>query len=332
MTDADGGVGGVDLYIGGVEHAVLHLLYARFWHKVLYDLGHVSGPEPFQRLFNQGYIQAYAFQDSRGIYVEAEEVVERDGGFFFGEGEAAEEVTRSYGKMGKSLKNSVTPDDMYEDYGADTLRLHEMFMGPLDQDRVWDTTAVVGSHRLLQRVWRNVIDEETDAVTVVDEPAGDDLRRVLHRTIAEVGADMDGLRFNTAIAKITELNNELTKADGPTPREVAEPLVLMLAPLVPHVAEELWARLGHETSVVYEAFPTADPSLLVEDTVEVPVQVNGKVRARVTVPAGADDDAMRQAALADPKVAELVGDEEPRKVIVVPEQAGQHRPLTGDGR
>lgn len=318
MHDGDGGVGGVDLYIGGVEHAVLHLLYARFWHKVLYDLGHVSGPEPFQKLFNQGYIQAYAFQDARGIYVEAEEVVERDGNFFIDQGDGEEPVTRSYGKMGKSLKNSVTPDDMYEDYGADTLRLHEMFMGPLDQDRVWDTTAVIGSHRLLQRVWRNVIDEETDAVTVVDQPADEAMRRVLHRTIAEVAADMDGLRFNTAIAKITELNNELTKLGGPTPREVAEPLVLMLAPLVPHVAEELWARLGHDTSVVYETFPAADPSLLVDDTVEVPVQVNGKVRARVTVAAGADDDAMRQAALADPKVAELVGDEEPRKVIVVP--------------
>ncbi len=318
MSDGAGGIGGVDLYIGGVEHAVLHLLYARFWHKVLYDLGHVSGPEPFQRLFNQGYIQAYAFQDERGIYVEAEEVVERDGGFFFGDGDEAKPVTRSYGKMGKSLKNSVTPDDMYEEYGADTLRLHEMFMGPLDQDRVWDTTAVIGSHRLLQRVWRNLVDEETNDLTVVDEPASDELRRILHRTMAEVAADMDGLRFNTAIAKITELNNELTKVEGPTPREVAEPLVLMLGPLVPHVAEELWSRLGHETSVVYQPFPTADANLLVEDSVEIPVQVNGKVRARVTVAAGADDDTLRQAALADPKVAEMVGDDEPRKVIVVP--------------
>ncbi|MGI9624928.1 MAG: leucine--tRNA ligase, partial [Acidimicrobiales bacterium] len=199
MTDADSGVGGVDLYIGGVEHAVLHLLYARFWHKVLYDLGHVSGPEPFQRLFNQGYIQAYAFQDSRGIYVEAESVIERDGGFFLDD----QPVTRSYGKMGKSLKNSVTPDDMYEEYGADTLRLHEMFMGPLDQDRVWDTTAVVGSHRLLQRVWRNLVDEDTGDLRVADIEPSDDLLRHLNQTIQAVGADMDGLRFNTAIARIT---------------------------------------------------------------------------------------------------------------------------------
>ena len=314
MTDTGGRVGGVDLYIGGVEHAVLHLLYARFWHKVLFDLGHVSGPEPFQRLFNQGYIQAYAFQDERGIYVDAERVEERDGGFFFD----GEPVVRSYGKMGKSLKNSVTPDDMYEDYGADTLRLHEMFMGPLDQDRVWDTTAVVGSHRLLQRVWRNLVDEDSGDLLVSDEPADDDLRRALHQTIAAVRSEMDGLRFNTAIARITELNNELTKSAGPTPREIAEPLVLLLSPLVPHISEELWSMLGHPDSVVYATFPEADESLLVADTVEVPVQVNGKVRSRVVVAADADQASMQAAAMADERIAEMVGDAEPRKVIVVP--------------
>ncbi|MEM8925394.1 MAG: leucine--tRNA ligase [Actinomycetota bacterium] len=312
MIDPDGGVGGVDLYIGGVEHAVLHLLYARFWHKVLFDLGHVSGPEPFQRLFNQGYIQAYAFQDERGIYVEASEVTETDGAFFHD----GQPVTRSYGKMGKSLKNSVTPDDMYTEYGADTLRLHEMFMGPLDQDRVWDTTAVVGSHRLLQRVWRNLVDEDSGKLMVDDAAAPDGLRRLLHRTIAEVRADMDGLRFNTAIAKITELNNELTKAEGPTPREVAEPLTLMLAPLVPHIAEELWSLLGHETSVVYAPFPVADEALLVDENVEIPVQVKGKVRARITVPADVADDDLQAVALADPAIAALL-EGEPRKVIVV---------------
>ncbi|MEM9131663.1 MAG: leucine--tRNA ligase [Actinomycetota bacterium] len=316
MSDADGRVGGVDLYIGGVEHAVLHLLYSRFWHKVLFDLGHVSGPEPFQKLFNQGYIQAYAYQDARGIYVDAEEVEEHDGAFLHD----GRPVTQSYGKMGKSLKNSVTPDDMYESYGADTLRLHEMFMGPLDQDRVWDTSAVVGSQRLLQRVWRNLVDEETGEVTVVDAPASDDLRRVLHRTIEQVRSDMDGLRFNTAIAKITELNNELTKAEGPTPREVAEPLVLMLAPLVPHIAEELWAMLGHDDTVVYTPFPEADPALLVDESIEMPVQVNGKVRTRITVDAEAGDDAVQAAALGDARIAELVGDGEPRKVIVVPKK------------
>ncbi len=314
MTDAAGGIGGVDLYIGGVEHAVLHLLYARFWHKVLYDLGHVSGPEPFQRLFNQGYIQAYAYQDARGMYVDAADVEERGGDWYLG----AEPVTRVYGKMGKGLKNSVTPDDMYVEFGADTLRLHEMFMGPLDQDRPWDTSAVVGSHRLLQRVWRNVIDEDTGELVIDDGEVDDDLLRLLHRTIAGVGDDMAGLRYNTAIAKITELNNALTKRPGPTPRAVAEPLVLMLGPLVPHIAEELWARLGHETTIVYEPFPTADERLLVAARVEIPVQVNGKVRARIEVAADADEAAMRATALADGRIGELLGEAEPRKVIVVP--------------
>ncbi|MDH3227218.1 MAG: leucine--tRNA ligase, partial [Thermoleophilia bacterium] len=242
MTDAHGGIGGVDLYVGGVEHAVLHLLYARFWHKVLYDLGHVSGPEPFQRLFNQGYIQAAAYQDARGVYVDAHAVEERDGEFLY-EGQP---VTRTFGKMGKSLKNSVTPDEMYARFGADTLRLYEMFMGPLDQDRPWETRSVTGSMRLLQRVWRNVVDEDTGELTVSDEEPSEGLLRVLHRTIDAVRSDMGALRFNTAIARITELNNELTKLDGPTPRAVAEPLVRMLGPLVPHIAAELWERLGQE--------------------------------------------------------------------------------------
>ena len=314
MTDADGRVGGVDLYVGGVEHAVLHLLYARFWHKVLYDLGQVSGPEPFQRLYNQGYIQAAAYQDSRGIYVEAEEVEERDGSFYF----EGDEVTRNFGKMGKSLKNSVTPDDMYAAYGADTLRLYEMFMGPLDQDRPWETKSVIGSHRLLQRVWRNLVDEENGTITVAELEPGDALRRLTHRTIDAVAEAMEGLRFNSAIARITELNNELTKVEGPAPAEVADALVRMLGPLVPHVAEELWERLGNEGSVVYAEFPTADPSLLVDDTVEVPVQVNGKVRSRIDVAADADPEAMQAAALADSRIAELVAGKELRKVIAIP--------------
>jgi len=315
MTDPTGGVGGVDLYVGGVEHAVLHLLYARFWHKVLHDLGHVSGPEPFQRLINQGYIQAAAFQDERGVYVPADEV----------EGSAAEgftfngaPVTRSFGKMGKSLKNSVTPDDMYAAYGADTLRLYEMSMGPIDQDRPWETRSVIGSHRLLQRVWRNLVDETSGDITVVDTAPSDELRRLLHRTIDGVRSDMDALRFNTAIAKITELNNELTKSSEPTPREVADAMVRMLAPLVPHIAEELWAMLGGHDSVTRAEFPEADPALLVDDTVELPVQVNGKVRGRIVVSADAHNDAVTEAALAEPNVAAHVDGREIRKAIVVP--------------
>ena len=315
MTDPTGGTGGVDLYVGGVEHAVLHLLYARFWHKVLHDLGHVSGPEPFERLINQGYIQAAAFQDSRGVYVAADEV---EGSAKEGFTHDGSPVTRTFGKMGKSLKNSVTPDDMYEAYGADTLRLYEMSMGPIDQDRPWETRSVIGSHRLLQRVWRNLVDESTGELTVGDAPASDELRRLLHRTIDGVRADMDALRFNTAIAKITELNNELTKADSPTPREAAEALVKMLSPLVPHLAEELWEKLGGEASVTRAEFPNADPAMLIDDTVELPVQVNGKVRARITVAAGAPDTEVIKLALAEPNVATHVDGRELRKSIVVP--------------
>jgi leucyl-tRNA synthetase len=309
--------GGVDLYVGGVEHAVLHLLYARFWHKVLYDLGHVSTPEPFARLFNQGYIQAPAFTDARGVYVEASEVVERDGQFFLGD----EPVNREFGKMGKSLRNVVTPDDMYRDYGADTLRLYEMFMGPLDASRPWSTADVTGVHRFLQRLWRNVIDEETGEVIVDDTPADDETRRILHRTIAAVGADMAELKFNTAIARLFECNNRLTQVvaqRGRAPREVVVPLVLMLAPLSPHIAEELWARLGHDESLAYEPFPQADDAYLSADTVEVAVQVNGRVVSRVTVAADADEATHEAAARADGKVAAALEGKTVRRVVVVP--------------
>ncbi|MFT7473382.1 MAG: leucyl-tRNA synthetase [Verrucomicrobiales bacterium] len=306
--------GGVDLYVGGVEHAVLHLLYSRFWHKVLYDLGHVSTPEPFKRLINQGYIQAHAFVDDRGMYVEAADVVEAADGYAYQGGA----VTREYGKMGKSLKNSVTPDDMYRDYGADTLRLYEMFMGPIDQDRPWETKSVVGSQRLLQRIWRNLVDEDTGELTVADIGVSDDLNRSLNRTIDAVQGAMDALSFNTSIARITELNNELTKLDGPTPTVVANALVRLIAPLVPHIAEELWSKMGHESSVVYADFPTADPAWLVDDELEIPVQIKGKLRSRITIAADADAATMQAAALADPRIAELLEGLEVRKVIVIP--------------
>ena len=318
MADPEpGGVGGVDLYVGGVEHAVLHLLYARFWHKVLYDLGHVSGLEPFKRLINQGYIQAYAFKDDRGVYVPAEEV---EGSLQKGFLHDRQPVTRELGKMGKSLKNSVTPDDMYASYGADTLRLYEMFMGPIDQDRPWETRSVVGSQRVLQRVWRNMVDEETGELRVSDDLPDDDLLRLLHRTIDGVRSDMEGMRFNTAIAKLTELNNELTRRGTGAPREVAAVMVRMLAPLVPHFAEELWHRLHGEgaDSVMRAEFPAADPALLVEEIIEVPVQVNGKVRGRVRIAADAGEDTAVEAALAEPNVAAHVGGRELRMQLYVP--------------
>jgi len=307
--------GGVDLYVGGVEHAVLHLLYARFWHKVLFDLGYVTSSEPYRRLFNQGYIQAYAYTDSRGVYVPADEVEERDGEYFHN----GERVNREYGKMGKSLKNSVAPDEICDDYGADTLRVYEMSMGPLDQSRPWATKDVVGAHRFLQRVWRAAIDEETGAVRVTDAEPAEDTLRALNRTIEGVSDDYAHLRDNTAIAKLIEYTNHLTKTypDG-APRTAVEPLVSMLAPVAPHLAEELWSRLGHSESLAHGPFPVAEEKWLVEDSVEYPIQVNGKVRSRITVPADAKPDAIEAAALADEKIVELLAGAAPRKVIVVP--------------
>jgi leucyl-tRNA synthetase len=320
--DQDGPVGardtgGVDLYVGGVEHAVLHLLYARFWHKVLHDLGHVSSEEPFRRLVNQGYISAYAYTDERGFYVPAAEVEEKDGRFFH-EGRP---VDREYGKIGKSLKNMVTPDEMIGAYGADTFRVYEMSTGPLDQSRPWETKAVVGSQRLLQRIWRVVVDEGTGAIRADDGEPGEDTLRALNRTIAGVRDGFATLRFNIAIARITELTNHLTSAygaDRPVPRSVVEPLVLMVAPLAPHVAEELWARLGADSSLAWHPFPVADARWLVEDTVQVAVQVNGKVRSQVSVPADADAAALEAAARADEKVAGYLAGATVRRVVAVP--------------
>ncbi|WP_069742313.1 leucine--tRNA ligase [Streptomyces sp. EN23] len=304
--------GGVDLYVGGAEHAVLHLLYARFWSKVLHDLGHISSAEPFHKLYNQGMIQAFVYRDSRGIAVPAAEVEERDGAFYY----AGEKVSRVLGKMGKSLKNAVTPDEICAEYGADTLRLYEMAMGPLDVSRPWDTRAVVGQYRLLQRLWRNVVDEETGEVTVVDTEPGEDTLRALHKAIDGVGQDMAGMRFNTAIAKVTELNNHLTKAGGPLSRSVAERLVLLIAPLAPHIAEELWRRLGHTDSVVHQDFPVADPAYVVDETVTCVVQIKGKVRARLEISPSITDEELEALALADEAVVAALGGAGIRKVIV----------------
>ena len=297
--------GGVDLYIGGVEHAVLHLLYARFWHKVLHDLGYLSSEEPFRKYFSQGYIQAPAFTDARGQYVEASEVLEAVG--VDGQPEFSwngETVNREFGKVGKSLKNMISPDDMYAAYGADTLRLYEMGMGPLEASKPWETRAVVGSQRFLQRLWRNVVDEETGALVVSEDAPSQELLRILHKTIAAVRGDYASLSFNTAIARLTELNNALTKAEGGAPRSAVEALVLMTAPLAPHISEELWSRLGHPESLTYEAFPVADAAYLSEDTVTCVIQVKGKVRARIEVPADISEADLREEALAVPRIAE----------------------------
>ena len=310
----EGDVGGVDLYVGGVEHAVLHLLYARFWHKVLFDLGFVSSAEPFRRLFNQGYIQAYAYRDSRGQTVPAAEVEAH------GEGQEMtwtwqdQVVKREYGKMGKSLKNIVSPDEMYEAYGADTFRLYEMGMGPLAQSKPWETRAVVGSQRFLQRLWRNVVDEETGDLVARDTDIDDDTLHALHKTIDAVNKDYENLSFNTAIARLTEYNTVLT-ALKVVPRAAVEPLVLMVAPLAPHIAEELWRRLGHDQSLAHEPFPVADPELVAEDTITAVVQVRGKLRAQLEVSASITEDELRELALAHPRIVKEIPNGV-RKVIV----------------
>ncbi|HJQ43975.1 MAG TPA: leucine--tRNA ligase [Jatrophihabitantaceae bacterium] len=309
-------LGGVELYVGGVEHAVLHLLYARFWHKVLYDLGYLSSSEPFHRLVNQGMLQLPAYTNKDGFYVEAAEVEEREGRFYY----HGDEVTQEFGKIGKSLKNVVTPDDFIVEFGADTFRLFEMFGGPLEQSRPWDAKSIVGPYRLLQRIWRVVVDEQSGEVHVGDGSVPDELNRLLHKTIAAVRDGYESLRFNTSIARVTELNNAITQAypDGGAPRALVEPMVMMLAPLAPHIAEELWSRLGHDESLAWDEFPVADPAWLVQDTIEVPVQVNGKVRAVIDVPADAHAAALEAAARADERISGLVDGRDVKRVVVVP--------------
>ncbi len=311
--DGDGGVG---LYVGGVEHGVLHLLYARFWHKVLYDLSHVATREPFRRLVNQGYILADSFTDERGMYVAAAEVEHEADGYTF----RGRPVTQRSGKMGKSLKNSVSPDDIYDSYGADTLRLYEMATGPLDADRPWHTGDIIGVHRFLQRLWRAIIDEASGEVRVSDDPLDGETARRLHQTITVVRADLEALHYNTAIARLMELTSHAARlaGNGPLPRALAEPLVLMTAPLAPHIAEELWQRLGHPDSLAYAPFPVADPALVAEDMVELPVQVNGKVRFTVEVPAGASEEDVRAVVTGSEEFARLVDGGAVQRIIVVP--------------
>ena len=324
------GEGGVDLYVGGVEHAVLHLLYARFWHKVLYDLGYVSTQEPFRRLYNQGYILADAFTDARGMYVPAAEVVQDEEGRFTYQDRP---VTRRAGKMGKSLKNSVSPDDIYARYGADTLRLYEMAMGPLDADRPWRTHDIVGVYRFLQRLWRSLINEETGELRVIDKPLDEETLRKLHRTIMVVRDDFEAMRLNTAIARLTELTAQAVKIEGRTgnlPGALAEPLVLMVAPLAPHIAEELWRRLGHEESLAYAQFPVADEALAAGSSVEIPIQINGKTRFTIDVPAGADRQEIERILTEHPGYWRYTQDMTVERLIIVPGKVASIVGRTGE--
>ncbi len=340
----------VDLYVGGAEHAVLHLLYSRFWHKVLFDRGHVHTPEPFQRLVNQGMIlgemEFTGFQRAEGdappVWLSAadiafdgsisqneniksvklkEEQVEKKGEYFVLKDAPHIRVDARAHKMSKARGNVINPDDVVADYGADSLRLYEMFMGPLEAVKPWSMRGVEGVYRFLGRVWRLFIDDKSDDVrlaeTVRDVTPEKETLRMLHRTIQRVTEDLDSLRFNTAIAAMMEFTNHLTPLSV-RPRSVLEPFVLLLAPFAPHLAEELWQALGHRESLTYEPWPKFDPALTKADEIEVPVQINGKVRLRLTVPAEIDKAELEKTALADARVKELIGSKSVRKVIVVP--------------
>ena len=270
----------VDLYVGGAEHAVLHLLYARFWHKVLYDIGVVSTIEPFKKLVHQGMILG---EDNR--------------------------------KMSKRWGNVVDPNDMIDSYGADALRIYEMFMGPIEAMKPWSSKSVEGIARFLDRVWR-LYTHEDGALALTETAPAPEMQRVLHQTIAKVGADIEALKFNTAIAQMMVFVNEMNKSES-RPRAIFEPFVLVLSPFAPHIAEELWAKLGHTDTLAYAPWPTFDPALLVDDTVTLAVQVNGKLRATLEMPRGADQAAVQAAAFADERVARYVTGASIRKVIHV---------------
>ena len=310
----------VDLYVGGAEHAVLHLLYARFWHKVLYDCGLVSTPEPFQKLVNQGMVQSWAYKDERGALVPIEAVEEREDGSFVRKEDGAP-LTRIVAKMSKSLRNVINPDEVIEEYGADTMRLYEAFMGPVTASAPWNPRDLPGVHRFLQRVWRLYVPPEDDGPELhpwLQEEGGgpdEEVERALHRAIAKVTRDLEALALNTAIAAMMEFVNTATRRGGRLTRSQAERFLRLLAPFAPHLAEELNARLGHEESLVHAPWPRAEEAWLREDTVEIPVSVNGKVRARIQVAAGAGREDL------EARAREAVGerlDGEVRKVVVVP--------------
>lgn len=312
---------GVDLYIGGAEHAVLHLLYARFWHKILFDLGEVSTPEPFRKLFHQGMITSFAYQDSTGRTVPADEVAPREGkNYLIATGEEVQQITA---KMSKTLKNVVNPDDVIAEFGADTFRLYEMYMGPLDASKPWNPRDISGLYRFLQRVWRVAVDENTGNLRLADSQSAY-LEKLLHRTIARVADDIERLAFNTAIAALIEFTNAATAAApsdiglGVLTRDQLERFAIALSPVAPHMAEELWSKLGHKKTIAYQLWPTVDPALLRDDTIELPVQILGKVRARIKVNADADAKTVEQAVRADSTIKSLLEGKTVRKVIVVP--------------
>jgi leucyl-tRNA synthetase len=309
----------VDLYVGGAEHAVLHLLYARFWHKVLFDCGLVSSDEPFHQLVNQGMVQSFAYKDERGALVPVDEVEEKSEGVFVRSTDGAE-VERQVAKMSKTLRNVINPDDVVEQYGADTLRLYEAFMGPVAASAPWNPRDLPGVHRFLQRTWRLFVpvdedDPEIHPSLLNDAAADTDLERAIHHAISKVGTDYGNMSNNTAIAAMMEFSNLATKKAGSMNRSQATRLLILLEPAAPHMAEELWHRMGYTQPLAYQAWPEFDAGQLTTETVEIPVQINGKLRTRIEVAADADKDALESAARSAAE-EHISGDI--RKVIVVP--------------
>ncbi len=330
----------VDLYVGGAEHAVLHLLYSRFWHKVLFDRGHVSCREPFGKLVNQGMIlgemEFTGYRAAAGGWVSAEkrgeadtparlkaEHVEKQGEHFVLRDMPKVRVESRAYKMSKSRGNVVNPDQVVKDFGADALRLYEMFMGPLEATKPWSTTGVGGVKGFLDRCWRLVVDERADEISlapqVVDDLPTEEQLRELHRMIDKVTKDIHALSFNTAIARMMEFVNFCTPLER-RPRAILEPFVTVLSPFAPHLAEELWELLGKPAPVSLASWPVVEEKWLRDDTVEIPVQIQGKLRSRVVVPAGANVKTLEAAAVADPKIAELLAGQTILKVVAVPDR------------
>jgi leucyl-tRNA synthetase len=307
----------VDLYVGGAEHAVLHLLYARFWHKVLFDCGVVSTKEPFQKLFNQGMILGESYRGESGKYYYASEVEQQDNGGYIAI-DGGESINAQIEKMSKSRLNVVNPDEAVAKYGADSVRMYEMFMGPLDRDKLWTDDGLQGMWKFLSRVWRLFVSEEGSIRHDKDAAfPSEDIKRAMHKTTKRVTEALDTMRFNIAIAAMMEFQKACSQEEQ-LPRELLETFVLLLAPTAPHICEELWSMLGHEETLAYEAWPTFDPKLVVDETITIVVQVNGKLRSRLDVPSDMSKEDIEQLARNDEKAKSYYEGKEIRKVIVVP--------------
>ena len=305
----------VDLYVGGAEHAVLHLLYSRFWHKVLFDLGLVSTDEPFQRLINQGMITSFAYMRQDKSLIPSDEVMEKvvDGQTVYIEISTGEKLEQVVAKMSKSLKNVVNPDDIIQEYGADSMRMYEMFMGPLEVSMPWQTRGLVGVHRFLTRVWDIANRPISD-----DEPP-EDQKKILHKTIKKVSSDTGTLNFNTAIAQMMIFINEIY-ANNVCSRKLWEPFVLIIAAYAPHIGEEMWQMLGHRDTLAYEPWPSWDEQLAADDIKEIVLQINGKVRSKISVPTATAKEELEKLARADSKINEWLEGKTVVKLVVVPDR------------